>query len=65
MSIETEYKSLLKRVKHDGKKDYKALAKAIRMPYSTLLVLSKGKSPGAVKSWLRIEKFYNRQDKTV
>lgn len=66
MSLETEYRSLLKLIKHDGKKGckgYKGLAKAIKMPYSTLLILSKGDSPGAIKSWLRIERFYNRQNK--
>lgn len=65
MSLELEYKRLLKLVRTEGKKDYKKLAKAIRMPYSTLLVLSKGDSPGAVRSWLRIERYFLRNPKDL
>ena len=62
MGIEIEYKKLLKKIRHDGKKDYKALAKKIRIPYSTLLKLSKGPSAGTIRSWVRIGRYYKRID---
>ena len=64
MSIETERKALHKRIKHEGKKDYKALARKIRMPYSTFLGLVKEDTLGTIRSWIRIERFYSRQNKT-
>jgi predicted transcriptional regulator len=62
MSIEKAYKELYKRVKKDGRKNLKDLAKKIKICYSTLQVLMRGKSPGTVRSWIKVEKYYTRQD---
>jgi len=61
MSIETERKALHKRIKHEGKKDYKALARKIRMPYSTFLGLVKEDNPGTIRSWIKIERYFTRR----
>uniref|UniRef100_A0A6H2A3Y1 Uncharacterized protein n=1 Tax=viral metagenome TaxID=1070528 RepID=A0A6H2A3Y1_9ZZZZ len=61
MGIETERKALHKLMKKDGKKDYKALARKIRMPYSTLLSLVKEETLGAIRSWIKIERYFTRR----
>jgi len=61
MSIEIERKQLLKRVKKEGRPDYKALSRKIKMPYSTLLSLVKEETLGAIRSWIKIERYFARR----
>lgn len=63
MSIENERKVLLKRIHREGKGNLKVLAKKVRIPYSTFLELSNGLSSGTMKSWIKIEKYFAKQDK--
>ncbi len=62
MSIELERKELLRRLKKEGKRDMKALARQMRMPYSTILGLAKEATPGTISSWVRVEKYFKRKD---
>lgn len=61
MSIEREFREVLKKLKKDSKSNIKAYAKKMRMPYNTVKSLVKGNSLGTIRTWLRIEKFYSRQ----
>jgi hypothetical protein len=62
MSIELQRRNLLRRVKKDGRGNIKGLAKKIRMPYPTLLSLSREKTMGTIKSWIKIERYYQKFD---
>ena len=65
MTIESERSAYLKRMKRDSKDDRPGFAKKIKMPYQTLLGLLKGKSLGTIRSWLKVERYYLRQDKSI
>jgi len=65
MSIEEAYKEILKRLKKDSKKDIKAFARKMRMPYNTVKCLVKEESLGTIRTWLKVERFFARQDKTT
>jgi hypothetical protein len=62
MSIDSERKDLLRRVKKDGRRNYKALAKKIRVPYTTFMLLVKESSYGTIRTWLKIERYYQKTD---
>ena len=62
MSIEDEYKALLKRLKKESKPNVKAFSRRLRMPYNTIKSLVRGESVGNVKTWMRVEKFFAKQD---
>ncbi len=64
MSIESERIALLRRLKKDAKPCIKAQARRLKMSYQTILCLVKGQSLGTIKTWQRIEKYYNKQDRT-
>jgi plasmid maintenance system antidote protein VapI len=63
MSIETAHKEALKQLKKDARPNMPALAKRMRMPYNTIKSLVRGDSLGSIRTWLRIERFYSRQNK--
>jgi len=63
MSIEAAYKEILKRLKKDSKKDIKGFARKMRMPYNTVKCLVKEESLGTIRTWTKVERFYNRQNK--
>ena len=63
MSIETAHKEALKQLKKDARPTMPALAKRMRMPYNTIKSLVRGDSLGSIRTWLRIERFYSRQNK--
>jgi len=65
MSIETAYKENLKRLKKESKKNIKDYARKLRMPYNTVKSLFREESLGNVSTWLKIEKFWKKQDKVV
>jgi len=61
MSIELERNALLKRMRTDSRKDVKAFCKQARLPYQTVRSLLNRRSLGTIRTWLRIEKFYNKK----
>ena len=63
MNIETAHREALKQLKKDARGKMPALAKKMRMPYNTVKSLVHGDSLGSIKTWLRIERYYNRQNK--
>lgn len=65
MSIESERKELLRRIRKEGRHNYKALAKKMRFSHSTLLTLVKETSWGNVKSWAKIERYFKKIDLPV
>ena len=65
MSIETAYRESLKQLKKDARGKMPALAKKMRMPYNTIKSLVHEDSQGSIRTWLRIERYYNRQTKTT
>lgn len=63
MSIELAYKEALNKLKKDARPDMPALAKKMRIPYNTIKSLVRRDSQGSIRTWLRIERYYNRYDK--
>lgn len=61
-SIETAYRNNLARLRKETKENCKAYAQKLRMPYGTILTLVTGKSVGNVKTWIKIERYFQRQD---
>jgi hypothetical protein len=65
MSIEKAYREALKRLKKDTKRNQPAIAKKMRIPYNTVKSLSNGDSLGSIRTWLKIERFYNRKNRAA
>lgn len=65
MSIGIAYKEALKKLKRDARPDMPGLAKRMRIPYNTIKSLVRGNSMGSIRTWLRIERFYVRQNKII
>jgi len=63
MNIETAYKEALRQLRKDARGKMPAHAKKLRMPYNTVKSLIRGDSLGSIRTWLRIERFYNRQNR--
>jgi len=62
MTILEIRKTLLSRLKKDGRKNYKALAAKIPITYSTLRSLFDKGNLGTVRSWAKIEKYFAKVD---
>jgi len=62
MTIETAYKESLKRLKRESKKNVKEYARKLRMPYNTVKALVREDSMGNIRTWLKVERYFNRQD---
>jgi hypothetical protein len=62
MSIESERRELIRRIRKDGRRNYKELAKRMRFPYTTLMLLLKDGSGGTIRSWVKIERYFQRAD---
>lgn len=65
MSILSEYQLAIKRLKKDARKNIKAQATKMKMPYQTIVCLVQDRSMGTIRTWARIEKFYAKQDKSA
>lgn len=63
MGIKSEREGLLKRLRVESRKDVKAYCKAARFPYQTVRGLLNGRSLGTIRTWLRIEKHFEKKDK--
>jgi len=63
MNIETAYKEALRQLRKDARGKMPTLAKKSRVPYNTIKSLVRGDSLGSIRTWLRIERFYNRQNR--
>lgn len=62
MSLQAEQAALLKRLKRDCRADAKAQAKRMRIPYQTMRSLIGQESIGSLRTWLKIERWYQKRD---
>ncbi len=62
MSIKAERIAILNKLRKDARPDMKAFSKRLRMPYQTIRCLIVGRSLGTIKTWEKIERFYERQE---
>ncbi len=63
MSIEEAYRSTLKRLRKEAKKNIKDYARKNRLPYNTIKMLIHEESTGSIKTWIRVERAFARNDR--
>ena len=62
MGIESECKKLLKKLTDRSRKMHgglRAMAREMEMPFSTITYIVNGSSTGTVKTWTKIEKYFD------